>query len=276
MDGGIPTWMSDWRSSVATADIARGQRELFPLTLTAILPDCPLGQHLKFVGVVGGDRYYCKGDKNGSPLRATEWFFSSLANHLNIAVPDFAPIMDPRNKEVLFGSRGVWGTAQGVEVNTFLTTPQINDRAISAATPWLVSYLARLYAFDLFASNPDRQLVNFLMVPQGGARRLLAFDFASADLRKISSDIFDVADTPTLTLGRRLRSLHGFDLESALEMLDWIAAVSGSAIESIVDSMPADWLEGHEKGRLCENWSSGGHRNRIAALRSGLRDESLL
>lgn len=268
--------MTDWRDSVASADVARGQRELFPLSLTAILPDCPQGQHLELVGEVSGDRYYCKRDKNGTPLRATEWFFSSLAQHLNIAVPDFAPVRDPRNEEVLFGSRHVWGTAQSVQVSTFLTTPQIDDRAISTAKPWLISYLARLYAFDLFASNPDRQLVNFLIESRGGAPRLLAFDFASADLQKISSDIFDIAGTATLTLGRRLRSLHGFDLASALEMLDWIAAVSGSAIESIVDSMPEDWLGGNEKGRLSEIWSSGGHQIRIAALRSGLRDESLL
>ena len=269
--------MSEWKAQMRPSPLTTGQRELFPLTLSGILPDCPLGQHLELVGNVGSDRYYCKRDSNGTPIRATEWFYTSLAGHLNIPVPDFAPIQNPINNEILFGSKHQWNTADQVAVSTFLTTPQISDPVIGSNSAWLRAYLARLYVFDIFIANPDRQFVNFLLVPAGGGRRLLAFDFASADLKTLSSRNFQVADTQTLLVGRRLRRLHGgFDLQSAYEMLDWIAGLSASWVENTIESMPNGWLDEVEKGRICDQWSNGGTNDRIAALRSGLRDESLL
>lgn len=268
--------MADWKASVRASNLTTGQQELFPLTITGILPDCPQGAHVEFLAEAGNGRYYCKRDKNGTPLRAAEWFFTSLAQHLNIPSPDFSALRNPANGEVLFGSKEHWGTEQGFAVQTFLTTPQIADRAVGAGKPWLASYLSRLYVFDLFVGNPDRQLSNFLLQSGFGTRRLLAFDYASADLWNLSSRDFHVAETPTLLVGRRLRALHGFDAESAAEMLDWISAVPRTVAESIVESMPDDWLTGLQKGKICDHWSDGGIGIRLAALRSGLRDESLL
>lgn len=271
-----PNWTAQWKARVRPSDLTTGQRELFPLVLSGILPDCPQGQHLELVGEVGSDRYYCKADKNGTPLRATEWFFSSLAQHLNIPVPDFAPVRNPETGEVLFGSKHQWGTADHFAVQTFLTTPQIDDPVIGRNGAWLRGYLARLYVLDIFSGNPDRQFVNFLLAPAGGSRRLLAFDFASADLTNLSSRKFRIAETQTLSVGKRLRFLHGFDLHSAEEMVERIAAVPPSVAENIIESMPEDWLGEVEKGKICESWSNGGTKDRVAALRSGLRDESLL
>jgi hypothetical protein len=268
--------MAEWKASAGSPNLASGQQELFPLTLTGFLPELPKGSHLEFVADVGGSRFYCKRDKNGLPIRATEWFATSLAQHLNIPVPDFAPILNPENGEVLFGSKGTWGTASDVAVKTFLTTPQSYDGAIGGETPWLGSHLSRLYVYDLFVGNPDRQLCNFLLVSESGVRRLLAFDFASANLSELGGANFPVAQSPTISVGRQLRKLHGFDPKSATEMLDWIVAVPDTVVEKVLATMPEDWLSESEKGRISGLWSDGTIGTRLAALRSGLEDESLL
>ncbi len=228
------------------------------------------------VAEVGSDRYYCKRDKNGTPIRATEWMFSSLASHLNIPVPDFAPIRNPENNEVLFGSRGTWGTASEMEVRTFLTTPVIFDKAVSATPPWLTSYLSRLYVYDLFAANPDRQMANFLLVPASGSRQLLAFDFASSDLNQLATPHFSIANSQTLFVGKHLRNLQGFDPKAAIEMCDWIDAVPASVVMGFLSSMPDDWMTEDEKGKISDHWSNGAVGERLVALRRGIRDESLL
>jgi len=269
--------MAEWKANVRPPDLAGGQAELFPLTLTGFLPEHARGAHIEFVADVAGSTYYCKRDKNGLPLRATEWFATSLASTIGIAVPDFAPIRNPENEEVVFGSKGTWNTAPEFEVKTFLMMPQIADKAILGnVAPWLGAYLSRLYALDLFLANPDRQLCNFLLVPQGSSKRLLAFDFASADLRELSGTNFPVAGTQTLFVGRQLRSLHPFELTSAYEALEMIRTVPESVVLGILSSMPDGWLSDEEKGKISGLWSDGTVEVRLAALRSGLGDGSLL
>lgn len=268
--------MSDWKTGARSSILTSGQKEMFPLTLTGFRPELPRGAHLEFIADAPGGVYYCKRDKNGLPIRATEWFSTALAQHLGIPVPDFAQILNPENGEVLFGSKASWGTASEVEAKTFLTTLQIYDKAVGGDPPWLGSYLSRLFVLDLFLANPDRQLCNFLLIPGSGVRSLLAFDFASADLRHLEGTNFPIALSQTMFVGRHLRQLHGFDLPSAREMLDWIAAVSESFIASVLSSMPDDWLSEQEKGKISGIWSNGTVGDRVAALRSGIEDGTLL
>lgn len=268
--------MSDWKENVRSSKLATGQKELFPLTLTEILPELPKGAHLEFVANVSGGRYYCKRDRTGGPIRATEWFLTALADHLNIPVPDFAPILNPYTNEVLFGSKGTWGTATEFEAQTFLTTVQIYDGAVGGDLPWLSSYLSRLYVYDLFIANSDRQLCNFLLLSGSGYRSLLAFDFASADLGALKTVDFPIAKSQTMFVGRELRKLHGFDPKSAAEMLDWIGAVPDSVVDGILALMPDDWLSETEKGKISGLWSDGTIGDRLAALRNGIGNGSLL
>ena len=256
--------------------MASGQAEMFPREINALLPFQPQGQHIEFAADVGGYTYYCKGDKNGCPLRATEWLASSLAMHLKIPVPDFAPIRNPMNGDVLFGSKGVWGTASPFEAATFLTTPPNQDKAMGDAYPWLSPYLSRLYVYDLFMGNPDRQLCNFLLVQDSGVKQLLAYDFASAKLDSLGITNFSIAETQTLQVGRSLRKLRAFNHASAIEMIDLIEAVPASMVHSFFATMPSDWLTDDDRGEICGFWSNGRVGERLAALRNGISDESLL
>lgn len=265
--------MADWRAKQESPTSALGQAELYPLRLQAILDEPTNGQHLHLIGEAAGSKYFCKRDSDGTPVRATEFFCSSLVAHLGILVPNFALIENPETGEVLFGSKGIWGIAADFEVQTFLTTPIPVNKAVSGNFSWLASHLSRLYAVDMFLGNPDRQLRNFLLAES----RLLAFDFASARLENLSSSIFPIAKDKTVSVGRFLRSVHGgFDLASADEIIKRIAAVPVSEIEAILSKIPEDWLTEREKGKLCESWVNGAVGDRLAALRRGLSDGSLL
>lgn len=268
-------WPSNMRSDERLSGLVTGQAEMLPLVLTGIRGHAQ-GQHIEFVGEVGSDTYYCKGDKNGRPLRATEWFCTSLANHLGIPVPDFAPVLNPENNDVLFGSKGIWQTASAFEVQTFLTTPPTRDRAIGDPYAWLGRYLSQLYALDVFLANPDRQIVNYLLIPGVGYRTLLAFDFASSDLRELSGSNFPIAGTKTLSVGRQLRKLRPFDKASAFELIDRIEAIPATVVDGFFASMPDDWMTESERGEISDRWSDQRIRKRLAALRGGISDESLL
>lgn len=138
---------------------------------------------------------------------------------------------------------------------------------------WLGRYLSSLYAFDLFLDNPDRSPGNFLLENPG--RRLTAFDFASSNLKKWSSERFSIEDTVTQRVGRRLRLIHGFDLDAALEMVKRIEAVSEHAIRRVFDELPGDWISADEGESLCADWGAKSGA-RLAALSAGLGDGSLL
>lgn len=114
---------------------------------------------------------------------------------------------------------------------------------------------------------------NFLMDVRD--RQLRAFDFASADLEKLAVDRFPIEGTNTLSVGRTLRSIHGFDLDAALEMVKRLEAIPVKVIRRFVGELPGDWLTHAEGESLCANWENK-LGARLAALSAGLRDGSLL
>lgn len=262
--------------SGAPSVLTAGQRELFPLPISGIYPESPQGADIAFVADAGGNRYYCKRDQLARPVRATEWIATSIASYLKIPVPDFAILLNPEVGETLFGSKEVWGTASRFEAQTFLTTPPSFDPIIGDPFEWLGAYLSRLYAFDLFIGNVDRQICNFLLVASGGSRRLLAFDFASSNLSQIKTTNFAIAQTATLSVGRRWRARREFDAARAFELIDWIGGICPSTLESILAPMPEDWMSSDEREMFIDLWGSGACKVRLAALRRGLSDGSLL
>jgi hypothetical protein len=252
--------------------LTRGQAELFPLRIVHLYPHTGQGTDVAFIAGAGSDRYYCKRDNSLQPIRATEWLCSSLAHHLKIPVPDFSILVEPRTGETFFGSKEVWGIASPFEAQTFLTTPSEVDPAIGDPHSWLGSYLSRLYAFDLFVGNVDRQICNFLL----HGRRLLAFDFAASNLSLLTSTNFPIAQTKTLSVGRLWRAIRPFDNATAIELVDWLAGVSSTVLEGMLAPMPSDWLSSDKREMLVEQWSSGTHKVRLDALRRGLIDGTLL
>lgn len=250
---------------------AGSEPELFNKRVSTRFP-APNGADISFSCFADtGEIYFCKADRDGRAIRATEWFFTRLANHVGIATPQCSVMEDPESGETYFGSRSVGSTHSMLRVRAFLLRAKTDE--LGRQSEWLGHYLAGLYAFDLFACNPDRQLSNFLL--EDNTRRLLAFDFASAHLSRLATTQFPIEGTPTLQVGRVLRKTHGFDAAFALEMVDRLAAVPSSLVESILGEIPGEWITSAQSEVVYEAWSDR-DQSRLSALRAGLKGGSLL
>jgi hypothetical protein len=251
------------------------QPSLFSLRASTIYPGKPNGADILFhCESDQGGTYYCKGDHSGRFIRATEWFLTHLAQHVGFATPECAVVERDDLGETFFGSRQICSPACSIELHAFLMTPQKNE--LGQPSNWPGAYLSQLYAFDLFVGNPDRSLTNFLLQKEGFGRRLCAFDFASANLLNMAGIKFGVASDITVSIGRLLRHRHGFFPKSAIETIDRLAAVPAETIVGFLRQMPNDWMSAERKEGICELWSKHQIASRLAALRSGLSDESLL
>lgn len=232
--------------------------------------DPPNGGDIAFTSLSGGRALFCKDDKDGRRIRAVEMISTRLGGEAGILTPDCAIVEDEAGR-TYFGSVSVGSIASTFEVQAYLSN--LLSSEIGSPDPWLGRYLSALYAFDVFIGNPDRCYSNFLMASED--RQLRAFDFASADLRKWADERFAIENTNTLSLGRGLRKIHGFDPAAALEMLRRIEAIPVKVIRRFADELPRDWLTEVERESLCGGWENK-LGARLAALSAGLRDGSLL
>ena len=230
----------------------------------------PNGADISFYSTSGGRTFFCKEDKDGRSIRAVEMLSTRIAGEVGILTPDCAVVED-ESGSTYFGSIGLGSIAGTFEVQAHLGTVSTNE--LGASDPWLERYLSGLYAYDLFIGNPDWSRTNFLMGLED--RQLRAFDFASADLRLWAGQRFLIENSNTLSLGRRLRKIHGFDIGAALEMLRRLEAIPSKVIRRMVSELPRDWLAGVGGESLCEAWERG-LGARLAALSAGLRDGTLL
>jgi len=250
-------------------------QSLFPLRIGTTYPTLVNGADIAFCCEAReGGTFYCKQDKDGRQIRATEWFFTLLARHLNILTPDCAVLEDVQAQETFFGSLNVQSAIADFEAKKFLTTSQRGE--LGQPSEWPGAYLSSLYAFDLFAGNVDRAMNNFFVVQEGFSRKLCSFDFASSAVLGMAGLNFPVATDATIRIGRFLRHRHGFYLRTAKEMIDRIDAVPIETIAGFLKQMPDDWLGIEQREGICELWSSRKFGARLLALRTGLTDESLL
>ena len=249
------------------------QLDLLPTRVSTILPGYTNGKHIKFRCIgVDGEIYHCKADADGRSIRATEWFSHRLAQHLGIAVPEFRVV--EHEGETYFGSRQVSSTADTFAVRDFLARRQLDE--LGRATEWLGRRLTGIYVFDMFLNNPDRALVNFVFEREGQSDKLCVIDFADARLEDLATCRFPFAGSNTVDKGKFLRSVHGFHLDPALEMIKKIGAVPASEIGGILGGMPDDWLSDDEKDSLGGVWAGPEFESRLSALRAGLEDGSRL
>ena len=252
------------------------QLSLLPTRISTRYPSQPIGKHYGFrCEADDGQTYHCKSDADGRPIRATEWISQSLALHLGIAVPNFR-IMEDRDGETYFGSHGHIRTAAPFKLNYLLTTRTMVNELGGPAGPmsWLGPRLSGLYALDMFLNNDDRNLRNFVLLEDSVPNVLCAIDFADARLEDITSDRFPVATSNTVCNGKFVESVHGFSLDSALEMIERIVAIPVSAIDGIIGKMPNDWMVDDQKLQIREAWVGSRLEPRLSALRAGLEDGS--
>jgi hypothetical protein len=250
------------------------QPSLYPTRISTAYPSSPIGKDYAFLCEAFDEgTFHCKQDSFAKPVRATEWICQNLVEHLGIAVPEFR-IMDHRNGATFFGSKQAISSAQPFQLNAYLNQSQSDETG--RKMQWLGRHLSMVYAIDLFLSNPDRNLTNFVLEKNGLTSRLCLIDFADAQLEHISTQLFPIAPSNTVWNGRILREIHGFFPDSALEMIERIRAVPDEFMADVTGVMPDDWMADEQKQKLYDSWASESRALRLSALRTGITNGTLL
>ena len=247
------------------------QISLLNVRISTLYPANPVGQDIALQCVGDDGRfYYGKSDRNGRPIRATEWLATKLANHLGISVADCA-VLESNTGETFFGSRSPISVASEHHLNHLLNSPAQNE--LGQPVPWLGQYLSQVWAFDLFVDNPDRNLRNFIFDQDGNTGRVRAIDFASARLIEFSVERFPVDSDITMRIGKFVRAKHGSHRNAAIEMVERIESIPQEVIQSILNEMPKGWLTEDQIGGIVEVWSNGDRSKRLSRLKALIERE---
>jgi hypothetical protein len=250
-------------------DSPETQNRLFHRRVSTRLPGGAQGQHLSFTCIADdGNYFYCKDDRDGHPVRASDWLATRLAREVGIATAPCSIVEDAQTGEKFFGSMRLPSIADRFAVADFLSRTHPNE--IGQIGTWPGQYLSMLFTFDQFIDNPDRGHDNFVLVRDGLQTNLCAIDFASARIFRCTIDGFPVETERTIFVGKRDQTIHGAHMESALEMLNRLARVPADLIRSILDEMPEAWLSETARGMFDDFWSNGLREQRLKNLHAAL------
>ncbi|WP_312313248.1 hypothetical protein [Sphingobium yanoikuyae] len=245
---------------------------MLPVRLTGQIPTPPVGADLTAVGHGDdGHLYYCKDDDGHRPVRATEQLFTALADHVNI--PTAATQVIEFNGQSLFGSFCHPSTDETEAVRKFISEKAHDE--LGGPSRWKGSYFSRLFAFDAFVGNIDRNGNNLVAYRDGAAIRILAIDFAASTLLMRPGLDTALDETSTVKFNRLMRRIHGLDEDASLEMVARLESVPLSFIESVLDRMPPTWLDAGMAQRFLEFWRDGSRSKRLAKIGAGLKDGTL-
>lgn len=221
-----------------------------------------------FCGDAGG--FVIKKNGAAATMPHDEWFCSSLAAASGVPQVPFSVIRHT-DGNLWFGSRWMngktadwWNLAQ--------------QGSIDFAT--LADDLSRIYALDLFIHNVDRHANNFMVVPEGSGHRVYSFDYSRAWLHHgfPPPQIMTEVTLATLNVREWLKRTFGvyINVNVAMQILDNIDRMNTAAIERIISSHPKDWLTQQQEDDIVNWWGNGSASARVAAIKTGLNDGTLV
>jgi len=251
---------------VFLTDRIHRQDELFPVRIRGKMWP-PNGGDIAFTARgFDGNFYFCKDDRSGRPVRMIEAFCANLARHLGICVPHISCLDDDETRQTYFGSLRHISTAEDWELARLTRTP--NKDELGRQRDWLGRYFSSILTLDLFLNNSDRTPENFVLHTEGSAMRLCAIDFAASDIRFANVELFPIATSNTVVVGKQLTATHGFYPDSAIEMIERIRLIPMSKIEEIVRSLPEEWISLGVKEHLYDFWAGNNRNVRADSLRA--------
>lgn len=248
--------------------------ELFPRRSLAEFPKSK--NTADYVGEAEADdghRYYMKEDKDGKPVRASEWLGTFLAETVGIAAPA-GKMIKRLNGEIVFGSRRVIGVADEVETRNILHTPSLIEASQSALG--IKATLSQIYALDLFIFNDDRHFGNYLSIDDAGVRRFFAYDFSRAVFWQWPWQGVPAPGCHTRTHGQLIRRLHGFDIVAAKNVLDHLESISAALVEAEMRRLPAEWISAPLKEEFSTWWRSSARMERAKEIKAGVENGTYL
>ena len=273
----LPVLMKGWTDPITFSGpppaVATEQLALFPRKTRFEYP-APDGKDItSFVQADNGLNYYLKIDKGEKTVRANEWLSYQIARIVGVLVPK-CDFIQTNNGDIAFGSEAVTGAAGQAETVYYLERYTMLEFGSSA--PGLQAALSSAHALDLFLNNVDRHQGNFLVVGEGDERRLLSMDFARSIFWRWPWNGFFGFDETSGTAWADMRQRHGFDLNSALTVVNRLGLIKADDISRLMDQMPTHWLGDGSRNDLLTYCRNGGWAARVATLRKGLVDGSII
>ncbi|WP_438754116.1 HipA family kinase [Pararhizobium sp. O133] len=199
-----------------------------------------------------------------------EWFCSSLAIAVGVPQVPFSVIRHP-DGNYWFGSQ--WMNGKTKDWWNFAAQGNINFGSLSED-------LSRIYAFDLFIHNVDRHANNFMIVPEGNGHKVYSFDYSRSWLVNGFPPPAPMTNPMLATVNVRnwLKANFGdyIDINVAEQVLTSIEAIDATRVQLIIGSHPKDWLTQQEEDAIIDWWSSGMASARVAAIKTGLNDGTLI
>lgn len=254
-------------------DVPAEQLALFPRK-TVIELGVPDGKDIyRYVQADDGRRYYLKLDQGDKPVRANEWLSHRLASVVGVSTPR-CQFIQTVSGDIAFGSEAVDGASRLMETVLYLETSSLNELGMPA--PGLQAQLSAVHALDLFVCNTDRHIGNFVVVPNGNDRSLLAIDFARSLFWRWPWNGFLAADDMSSLAWAELRQRHGFDLNAASAVVRRLGIITPGEIEVMLSQMPSHWLSSADQNEFLDYCRSGRWAARVAQLLEGLGNGSIV
>lgn len=251
------------------------QTSLVPLQIVDVEEcnqDQTVGADLRRFGTGQDGHEYAIKDAVAHPLQpASEFFCYQLARICHIPVPHSEIVRLP-DQTYAFGSR--WeGAALRRGRSPQEDSPNRRFWASLPAHSHLASAFSSIHALDLFVSNGDRHLGNFLAANSRTRIAIYAFDFGRAWWVRwpIGVAILHAAEN-TVTTFAWIARMMPFDLTAACGVLDRIAGISTKDVENLVKPLTAFMLPPSEAATIYAWWGSKERAERIRHIRKYLSD----
>jgi len=212
--------------------------------------------------------YVVKDDTPSVPrLRASEYFWLSVARAVGLAAP-IPEIIEDRTQ-----GRSLIGTRQ--EQN--LIGKSDNETLLELLTGKVHGggrHLSRIFAFDLFCANWDRHPGNYLVLAEGGAKVVFAIDFSHVVLSPgqclPDRDPMTSPRTATRQFFPKVVQPYGEDQPAVVEVLNHLAALPNAQIDGILAAIPDQWVGVGEKQEIQGWWSNGERALRLTQISNEL------
>ncbi|MDO9416938.1 HipA family kinase [Pararhizobium sp.] len=227
-----------------------------------------------------GNKYIIKSNNSVNPLIcANEWVCTSMADFLHIPVAP-CKVLQHLNGELVFGTAMVHPLLSEIEAAQLLTSKEGRN---DIGTPELRAIASAIYALDLFVGNYDRHLGNFIFSLENlnGSHekiaRIRAIDYDAATIIENADSELPLSSlSNTISIGRQIRKVHGFDSQSARTTIDRIFTGRTVIFERAMIGMPETWLPQGKRQELQKWATTSGLANRLENLSQGLGNGTYL
>jgi hypothetical protein len=219
-----------------------------------------------------GLTYVAKYESGHAPsIRASEFIWISIAGLVGLPAPTPEVLVDAQGRS-FFGTRRETAAVDAAKGQMAL----LSGRVLRGG-----SHLSRIYAFDLFAANWDRNPGNYLVLDDGaGSLALFAIDFSHVTVHPgITHDANDpMKSRANATRGNfhQVIAPYGSDIPAALEIADRLAKLPIEAVSAILRELPPDWLAKPDRDSVYSWWNGRERSTRVEALSQGLQNGTLI